>query len=140
MRGGLITAAVISALVFFLVVIGFSAWWLWQYPASITYSNGERTGTLYKFSEKGLIIKNWCGEIQVGSFTQTDKGIITNYSQNQYTLEFGIDRKVNDPKLIAKINSLIGQPVKFTYEQKAFGGHPFLGCTDYLIKDIRGLK
>ena len=140
MKDFLIWTVIIVICIFLLFGFFFGIWWLWQFPANTTYSSGERTGTLYKFSERGLFIKNWCGELQVGSFTQTDKGIITNYSQNQYTLDFGIDRRINDQKLIDKINSLVGQPVKIVYEQKAFGGHDLIGCSEYLVKDIQGIK
>ncbi len=125
---------------FLIVFVAVGLRWAWQFPASFTYSNGERIGTLIKFSERGFFIKNWCGDIQVGSITQTDKGIITNYSQNQYDLEFGIDRRVNDQKLIAKINSLAGKPVRIRYEQKSFGGSAFIGCSDYLVTDIQEIR
>ena len=141
MNKGFIAQLFLIIVVGFLLVGGiFAIWWFMQFPASYTYSQGERLGTLIKFSERGLFIKNWCGDLQVGSFTQTDKGIIANYSQQQYDLEFGIDRKVNDQKLIAKINSLSGKPVRIRYEQKAFGGHSLIGCSDYLVKDIEEVK
>jgi hypothetical protein len=38
------------------------------------YSNGERAGSLYKFSQKGLIIKSWEGEMHVG--TGVENGIM----------------------------------------------------------------
>lgn len=42
------------------------------------YSEGERTGTVYKLSNKGLIWKTWEGEMLLGGARQTDSGAVAN--------------------------------------------------------------
>ena len=51
-----------------LVVLGLG-WIIFYAPVfgiGYGYSNGERTGDIYKFSEKGLIWKSWEGEMYLG--------------------------------------------------------------------------
>jgi hypothetical protein len=42
------------------------------------YSEGERTGTVYKLSNKGLIWKTWEGEMLLGGARQTESGAVAN--------------------------------------------------------------
>ena len=42
------------------------------------YSEGDRTGTLYKLSNKGLIYKSWEAELLLGGTKRTDQGIAAN--------------------------------------------------------------
>lgn len=42
------------------------------------YSEGERTGTVYKLSRKGLVFKSWEGEMLLGGARQTDQGAVAN--------------------------------------------------------------
>lgn len=39
-----------------------------------TYSDGQRIGTITKFSNKGFICKTWEGEMNLGGFRKGDKG------------------------------------------------------------------
>lgn len=50
--------------VYLFVVIG------WMYG----YSDGERTGEVYKFSKKGLIFKSWEGEMYLGGVLKNSEG------------------------------------------------------------------
>lgn len=38
------------------------------------YSEGERTGDIYKFSQKGLFWKSWEGEMYLGGMMRNEKG------------------------------------------------------------------
>jgi hypothetical protein len=42
--------------------------------AGITVSEGERTGTITKFSHKGLVWTTWEGEMSLGGFRNAEKG------------------------------------------------------------------
>src|SRR5512147_659554 len=42
------------------------------------YSEGDRTGTLYKLSHKGIAWKSWEGELLLGGTKHTDQGITAN--------------------------------------------------------------
>lgn len=58
----IIGTLVVIAIVVFL-------WWLAFYIGwGVNYSEGQRTGDVYKFSKKGLIYKSWEGEMYLGGY------------------------------------------------------------------------
>ena len=67
------------------------------------YSNGERIGMITKFSEKGLIWNSWEGTLNT---TQTGM----NSAEPFY---FSVDNDVNDPKVIATLDSAATNGWKF---------------------------
>lgn len=78
------------------------------------YSDGERTGQITKFSRKGLMIKSWEGELNLGGFKtkSTENGgsaIVAN------TWEF----TVLSDGLVNKIQQALqaGKPVKISYRE-----------------------
>jgi hypothetical protein len=48
--------------------------WLIFGSAMPNYSDGERTGDVYKFSNKGVFAKSWEGEMYLGGFTTDSNG------------------------------------------------------------------
>lgn len=48
------------------------------FPVPITYSEGARIGTIDKFSNKGLFIKSWEGELALNSFNTQPDGTMSN--------------------------------------------------------------
>ena len=93
------------------------------------YSNGERIGMITKFSEKGLLFKSWEGTLNT---TQTGMN-----SGNSF--EFSVDNDVNDPKVIAKLDSAanLGWKVKIKYHQ-SFGLNWFnnRGETNFFVSEV----
>ena len=96
------------------------------------YSNGERIGMITKFSKKGLIWSSWEGTLNT---TQTGMN-----SANQF--EFSVDNDVNDPKVIATLDSAAtyGWKVKIKYHE-TFGKNWFnnRGETNYFVKEVEVL-
>jgi hypothetical protein len=93
------------------------------------YSNGERIGMITKFSEKGLVWSSWEGTLNT---TQTGM----NSAQ---PFEFSVDNDVNDPKVIATLDSAAtnGWKVKIKYHE-TFGKNWFSnrGETNYFVKEV----
>ena len=93
------------------------------------YSNGERIGMVTKFSEKGLIWSSWEGTLNT---TQTGM----NSAQ---PFEFSVDNDINDPKVIATLDSAAtnGWKVKVRYHE-TFGKNWFnnRGETNYFVKEV----
>jgi len=86
----------------------------------VTYSEGTRSGELIKFSNKGVIVKTWEGEIsqgisgaQIFSFSVLDK----------------------DEKVIDNLKEYQGQYVKVTYVER-YATFFWLGDTKYFITEI----
>jgi hypothetical protein len=96
------------------------------------YSNGERIGMITKFSKKGLIWSSWEGTLNI---TQTGMN-----SANQF--EFSVDNDVNDPKVIATLDSAAtyGWKVKVKYHE-TFGKNWLnnRGETNYFVKEVEVL-
>ncbi len=59
------------------------------------YSEGERVGTLTKFSRKGLIIKSWEGELNMGGTRQSDNGVVPT-TWRFTVVDDGVAKKVQD--------------------------------------------
>jgi hypothetical protein len=54
-------------------ILGFFGWLLFG-SMMPNYSDGERTGDVYKFSKKGVFAKSWEGEMYLGGFTTNGNG------------------------------------------------------------------
>lgn len=93
------------------------------------YSNGERIGMVTKFSEKGLVYKSWEGHLNT---TQTGM----NSSEG---FDFSVDNDVNDPIVIATLDSAAtyGWKVKIKYHE-TFGKNWFSnrGETNYFVNEV----
>lgn len=93
------------------------------------YSNGERIGMVTQFSEKGWIYDSWEGHLNV---TQTGMNSSTGF-------DFSIDNDVNDPVVIATIDSAanLGWKVKLVYhETRNLNWFNNRGDTNHFIKQV----
>jgi len=91
-----------------------------------SYSKGDRTGYVQKFSKKGWVCKTWEGELAMVSMPGTLAQIFP------FT--------VRDDAVAAKVNAAAGKRVVLTYEE-----HPGLplscfGETSYFVTDVRPLE
>lgn len=109
-------------LVFLLVIFGFlyvlTGW---------SYSDGERAGTVSKFSRRGYVFKTYEGVLNVGGFSG-ETGTLTP----QY-----FDFSVKDEAVGAKITEAVktGQRVTLHYEEKILR-LPWNGDTKYYITSV----
>lgn len=78
---------------------------------SENYANGERIGMVTQFSRAGFFWKSWEGHLNL---TQTGMN-----SASSQPFDFSIDNDVDDPKVIATIDSAAnyGWKVKLTYHE-----------------------
>ena len=90
-----------------------------------SYSMGERTGYVQKFSRKGWICKTWEGELTMmpvpGSIPE--KFLFT----------------VRDDRVAGEINDSLGKKVSINYEQHIGIPTSCFGDTEYFITKIRVL-
>ena len=85
-----------------------------------TYSEGVRAGELVKFSNKGVIVKTWEGEISQG---------VSDSQFFKFSVEDG------EKQVIEDLNSLQGHYVKLYYFERY--KHLFwLGDTNYFITKV----
>ncbi len=86
----------------------------------IPYSEGYRSGELIKFSNKGVIIKTWEGEISQGI-------------SGAQIFPFSVLDK--DEQVIEDLKAFQGEYVKLKYTQR-FGTFFWLGDTKYFVTEV----
>lgn len=103
----LLTIAIMAAL-----------WYAFLYY--VHFSEGYRSGELIKFSNKGVIVKTWEGEISQG------------ISGAQI---FSFSVMDHEKDVIEKLKKYQGKYVKVKYQEK-FGTFFYWGDTKYFIKEV----
>ncbi len=86
----------------------------------VPYSEGTRAGELIKFSNKGVIVKTWEGEISQGI-------------SGAQIFSFSVLDQEDD--VITKLQEFQGQYVKLSYVER-FGTFFWWGDTTYFINDV----
>jgi len=94
------------------------------------YSDGQRTGVVYKFSQAGIICKTWEGTMAISTGQAVAE--LVNF-------DFAVEN--NDPMLIAEVNRVLnsGERVRLTYDQRMLTGF----CaprSDYWITKVEMVK
>jgi hypothetical protein len=119
---GMVALAVIAG-------AAFIAYNLFGIPYS--YSDGERSGIVYKISEKGLMIKTWEGEMNVGIAGAADES--HNTATAMRTWEFS----VGDDDIAKQIEAAASKGGRITlhYKEPLVMGAWF-GKTKYLVTGI----
>lgn len=111
------------------LLVGLMAIVMFTTSCTENYSNGERIGMITKFSKKGLIFDSWEGTLNT---TQTGMNSAEPF-------EFSVDNDINDPKVIATLDSAAteGWKVKVKYHQ-TFGKNWFKnrGETDHFVTEV----
>lgn len=114
-----------SLLIFFIFVFG--SWLIGLWPG-IVYSDGHRSGVIYKFSKKGLFYKTWEGELSLG-MTETDAAgaIIPR------VFDFSVSR----PAIATKIEEAERSGKRITLHYQEFMGRGcYYGSTRYDILEV----
>src|SRR5438045_2782386 len=110
-------------IVIFIVVISFLVYWFYYN----TYSEGNRSGILQKFSKKGNIFKTYEGELIMSSIASTTN--VTLASEKFYF-------SVKNDSIAKALFNFEGKRVTLSYEEKR--KHlPWSGETNYYITAIR---
>jgi hypothetical protein len=91
-----------------------------------SYSNGERTGYIQKFSQKGWICKTWEGELTMMSSPGTvpEKFIFS----------------VRDDAVAAQLNKIMGKRVVLSYEQHKGVPTSCFGETEYFVNSAKAAE
>ncbi len=117
---------------FFVVILllGLVAGGVFLLVCNMTYSNGQRAGTLIKISNKGVVWKTYEGQLNLGGVSMdAQEGLSGNI------WEFSVQK--ND--IYQQLQDLQGQKVKLYYRQK-YKGMPWQGKTDYYVYRVDLVK
>jgi hypothetical protein len=113
---------------FIIIIVAFLGYGYWRY--FFTYSEGNRTGLLQKFSRKGTLFKTYEGELVLSSIRSTSD---VSIASEKFFFS------VNDKELADKLMTLEGQRVILHYQQKN-GAIPWRGDTPYIVDSVRILQ
>lgn len=92
-----------------------------------TYSEGERTGVITKFSNRGLVWKTWEGEMNLGGVRANTEGFQSN------VWEFS----VTDPELVTQIQELQKKGGSYTLQyRQVISSKPWVSATPYIVSKI----
>lgn len=93
-----------------------------------SYSQGYRAGTVMKISKKGVMVKTWEGELNVGGLQDPGEDGMATTVWN-FT--------VSEDSVVEKIESAVdqGKRVKLMYKEK-FYQFDFMGDTKYFVYDV----
>lgn len=107
-----------------IIIVILAFMFYWNYVS--VYSEGNRSGTLQKFSKKGNIFKTYEGELIMSSITSTSS---TTLASEKFFFS------VSDDNVAKELFTLEGKQVTLKYKQKR--GHlPWSGETDYYVTGI----
>jgi hypothetical protein len=110
-------------IVIFIVVITFLIYWFYYN----TYSEGNRSGVLQKFSKKGNVFKTYEGELIMSSISSTAN--VTIASEKFFF-------SVKNDSIANSMFNMEGKRVTVHYEQKR--KHlPWNGETDYFVNSVK---
>lgn len=98
---------------------------------SYTYSEGQRSGVLLKFSKKGFVFKTYEGEINAGFINTRSVNLAANL--------FDFSVLGSQKEVIEMMDNLDGKPVKLYYKQK-IKAMPWQGETNYLVYKVEEIK
>ena len=113
---------ILYLLLFLLVVFG-----LLYALTGWSYSDGERAGTVSKFSRRGFVFKTYEGVLNVGGFSGETGSLTPQY----------FDFSVKDDAVASKVTEAVktGQRVTLHYEEKIMK-LPWNGETKYYITEV----
>lgn len=100
----------------------------WRY--FYTYSDGNRTGLLQKFSHKGNLFKTYEGELVLSSLLQNGQ---SNFSTEKFYFS------VDNPRIAQQLMSSEGRRVVVHYEQKN-GALWWRGETPYIVDSVMNIQ
>jgi hypothetical protein len=117
----------ITVTVLILLLI-FAGWFYWKYY--FTFSDGNRTGLLQKFSHKGNAFKTYEGELVLNSVTSNNTGPMS--AEKFYF-------SVEDKNVAARLGAFEGQRVVLHYEQKN-GALFWRGDSEYIVDSVSAVR
>lgn len=113
------------AIIVILIFVFFGGWFWWKFY--FTYSEGNRSGLLQKFSHKGNIFKTYEGELVLNSLLPN--GVAPFSSEKFYF-------SVADENFGERMKDYEGRRVVIHYNQKN-GALPWRGDSEYIADSVR---
>jgi len=98
------------------------------------FSDGERTGEIYKFSYKGMINKSYEGEMYLGGFTHTDRGIV----MDKFYFSIPKDKEDESKEIIEGIRECARERMLCTIEySQSLARNPWTEDSPYIVTGVK---
>jgi hypothetical protein len=110
--------ALVLALVLLALLFSLYTWFVLHWD----YSNGYRSGTLQKFSQKGWLCKTYEGELW--------QSVVTNVAPTIW------DFTVRDRRVVQALDTLVGKPVRLHYTEHRGIPSSCFGDTRYYVDSV----
>jgi len=110
------------------IIAIFSGWFWWKFY--FTYSDGERSGLLQKFSRRGNVFKTFEGELVLNSLTAN--GSLSPYSTEKFYISVADDSLGE----VVQSGAYEGERVVVDYNRKN-GVLPWRGDTEFIVDSVR---
>ena len=98
------------------------------------YSEGQRTGDIFKFSKKGLIWKSWEGTMYLGGYHSTG-GKTPTIETDKF--HFSIPVSEEKQEVIDKLNECSEKRLSCTIQYQQWFISPIQVSTDYIVQDVK---
>lgn len=108
-------------------VLAGAGYMLWS---NYTYSKGTRTGYLIKISYKGVLLKTFEGQLNLGGFQQPGQPAVMGN-----VWEFSVPKR----EVYEKLQQYEGKQVTLHYKEK-IRAMPWQGDTNYFVYDVDPVK
>lgn len=96
------------------------------------YSDGQRTGDIYKFSKKGLFVKSWEGEMYLGGYHSTG-GKTPTIETDKFNFSVYGD---STSTVIEKLNNCSQKRIQCTVEYKQWFISPWSIDSKYVVTNV----
>lgn len=127
-------------IIYTLAILGL-IWGLWHFFVVVgwsrNYSEGERTGDVYKFSRKGLIYKSWEGEMYLGGVHSTG-GKTPQLQLDVFDFSIPANEETEKADLIAKLQHCAQNRSNetCTVKYRQWFKSPIDVSSEYIVTDV----
>jgi hypothetical protein len=92
------------------------------------YSDGERTGTILKFSRKGVMYKSWEGRLDLGGMSRDSEGtMVRNFW----------DFSVTNEQVVPKIQEALRENKRVTLHYTQWAVQPMTIDSSYVVDGVK---
>lgn len=119
------------------IVIGLIlfVWFLLFVGLLPNYSDGERTGEIYKFSKKGVINKSWEGEMYLGGVSKDSEGGLV---LDKFYFSIPVKEEQEKTELIEKIKECAQKRILCTVQYKQWLKSPLIYVdSSYIVTGVK---
>lgn len=114
------------------IITTIALYWLIVPGHGENYSNGQRTGDIYKFSRKGLFIKSWEGTMYLGGYHTTGGKSPVMETDKFYFSLYGD----STADVIEKLNECSQKRLQCTVKYKEWFIQPWGIDSNYVVTNV----